>query len=120
MTLIMRVDSTSGGAARIRGNSDAQEPQALPHHNPTLQQEGADLIDDAGALTDQPLTHPVQRLQVELIGGLCRYEPHGWALDRLSDCLRIAKVVLLSLRVRPHILRRHQPGIVTERFEFTT
>src|SRR5215471_9689061 len=37
-----------------------QEAQALPNGNPTLQQEGADLIDDAGALTDQPLTHTVQ------------------------------------------------------------
>jgi hypothetical protein len=36
--------------------------QALPNGNPTLQQEGADLIDDAGALTDQPLTHTVQSL----------------------------------------------------------
>jgi hypothetical protein len=35
-----------------------------------LQQEGADLIDDAGALTDQSLAHPVQRLQVELVGAL--------------------------------------------------
>jgi hypothetical protein len=28
------------------------------------------LIDDAGALTDQPLTHPVQGLQVELLDSL--------------------------------------------------
>src|ERR1700745_2306790 len=32
---------------------------------PALQQESADLIDDAGALTDQSLAHPMQRLQVE-------------------------------------------------------
>jgi hypothetical protein len=35
----------------------AQEAKALPHGNATLQQEGADLIDDAGALSGQPLTH---------------------------------------------------------------
>src|SRR5258705_3770204 len=32
--------------------------------------EGADLIDDARALTDKPLAHPVQRLQVELVAVL--------------------------------------------------
>src|SRR5712692_3027009 len=48
----------------------AQEPQPLPHGNTALQQEGADLIDDAGALADQTRAHPVQRLQVELFGSL--------------------------------------------------
>jgi hypothetical protein len=43
---------------------------SLPHRNAALQQEGADLIDDAGPLADQPLSHPVQCLQVELVGGL--------------------------------------------------
>ncbi len=32
----------------------AQESQTLPHRNAALQKEGADLIDDAGALADQP------------------------------------------------------------------
>jgi hypothetical protein len=40
----------------------------LPYRDSALQQEGADLIDDARALTDKPLAHPVQRLQVELVG----------------------------------------------------
>src|ERR1019366_8775494 len=53
----------------------AQKPLSLPHRNAALQQEGADLIDDAGALADQALTHTVQRLQVELICGLRRHEP---------------------------------------------
>jgi hypothetical protein len=42
----------------------------LTRGNATIQQEGTDLIGDAGALADQPLTHPVQRLQIELIGVL--------------------------------------------------
>ncbi len=92
-----------------------QEPLSLPHRNAALQQEGADLIDDAGALADQSLTHPVQCLQVELIGGLRRHELHRRTLHRLGDRLRIAEVVLLSLRIGPHVLRRHQPGIVAKR-----
>jgi len=38
----------------------------LPHGNAALQQEGANLVDDTGALADQSLTHAVKRLQVEL------------------------------------------------------
>jgi hypothetical protein len=51
--------------------------------NATLQQEGPDLIDDASVLTDQPLTHAVERLQIELLGG-CRDELHCRAPDRLG------------------------------------
>jgi hypothetical protein len=40
----------------------------LPYRDPTLQQKGTNLVDDAGALSDKPLTHPVQRLKVELLG----------------------------------------------------
>src|SRR6516165_4192930 len=97
----------------------AQEAQALPNGNPTLQQEGADLIDDAGALTDQPLTHTVQSLQVELLGGLGCDELHRRALHRLGDCLGIAEVVLLPPRVGAHILGWHQPSVVAKRCEFT-
>src|SRR5262249_48706105 len=85
----------------------AQEAQALTHRKAALQQEGADLIDDASALTNQPLTHAVERLQVELLGALRRDELHGRALHRLSDGLRIAAIVLLSLRIRAAVLRRH-------------
>jgi hypothetical protein len=38
--------------------------QALPHRDAALQQEGADLIDDAGALAHQSLAHPMQRLEL--------------------------------------------------------
>src|SRR5215831_21017866 len=41
-----------------------------------LQQEGADLIDNAGTLTDQSLTHAVERPRVELLGGPGPDEPH--------------------------------------------
>src|SRR5580692_7246518 len=60
----------------------------------------------------------MESLQVELFGGLSRHKLHRGALDRLSDCLRVAEVVLLSLGIWPYVLRRHQPGIVAESFEF--
>jgi hypothetical protein len=119
-------DPNHAGRQDIRGCSQdarqlgAQEALSLPHSNAALQQEGADLIDDAGALTDQPLSHPVQRLQIELIGGLRRHELHRWPLHRFGNRLRVAEVVLLSLRVWPHVLRRHQPGIVTKHLKPAT
>ena len=75
--------------------------------NAPLQEEGAYLIDDAGALADQAFAHPMESLQVVLFGRLSRHKLHRGALDRLSDCLRVAKVVLLSLRVGAHVLGRH-------------
>src|ERR1700732_1885403 len=67
-----------------------QGTQALPHGDAPLQQERTDLIDDAGTLTGQSLAHAVQRLQVELVGGLGRDELHGRALDSLGDGFRIS------------------------------
>jgi len=49
------------------------------------------LVDDAGALADQPLTHPMQRLQIELLGRLGGDEFHRRALYRLGDCFGVAK-----------------------------
>jgi hypothetical protein len=68
----------------------------LPYRNAALQQEGTDLIDDAGALIDQPLSHPVHCLQVELIGGLGGDELHRWPLHRLGDRLGIAESFFCS------------------------
>ena len=68
---------------------------------------------------DQPLTHTVQRLQVELLSSLRSDELHRRALHRLGDRFSVAEVILLSLAVRPHVFRRHQPGIVTKRLEPT-
>jgi hypothetical protein len=70
--------------------------QPLPHRNAPLEQEGADLIDDAGTLTDQALADAVQGLQVKLVCGLGRNELHGRALYRLGNRLRITEVVRTS------------------------
>ena len=88
-----------GESASVRKNPrqlGAQETQPLPYRNAPFQQEGADLIDDARALTDKPLAHPVQRLQVELVGRLGCDELHGWTLHRFGDCFCITIVVLLA------------------------
>ena len=62
----------------------------------------------------------MQRLQVELIGGLRRHKLHRWPLHRLGDRLRVAEIVLLSLRIGANVLRRHQPGIVIKALDLAT
>ena len=39
------------------------------------------------------------------------------SLHRLGDRLGVAKVVLLSLRIRAHILHQHQPCVVPKHLE---
>jgi hypothetical protein len=91
----------------------------LPHGDATLQQEGADLNDGASALTDQPLTHAVKRLRIELLGGLCRDELHGRALHCHSDGLRIAEIVFLPLRIGAHVLRQYQASVMPKHSQLT-
>src|SRR6516165_6663388 len=94
--------------------------QPLPHCDAPLQQEGADLIDDAGALAHQSLTHPMQGLQIELVGGLGGDELHRRTLHRLRDRFRIAVVILFAFGIRAHVFRRHQPSIVAKRLKLAT
>ena len=96
----------------------AQEADTLAHGDPAFQHEGANLVDDAGALRHQPLAHPMQRLQVQLLRGLGRHELHRRALHGFGNRFGIVEVVLLSLAIGADILGRHQPGIVTKRCEF--
>ena len=51
-----------------------------------------------------------------MLSSLRRHELHRWPLHRLGNRLRVAEVVLLSLRVGPQVLW-HQPGIVTKRLK---
>jgi hypothetical protein len=47
------------------------------------------LIDDAGALTDQPLAHAMQRLQVKLVGGLATNFMVGrWTASAIASASR--------------------------------
>ena len=74
-----------------------QEPQALPHGDAAIEEKVADLIDDARALANQPLPHPMERLEVELIGGLRSPQTSSSVrLHRFGDCLSVAEVILLS------------------------
>ena len=90
----------------------------MAHGDPAFQHEGTNLVDDAGALRHQPLAHPMQRLQIQLLRGLGRHELHRRALHGFGNRFGIIEVVLLSLAIGADIFGRHQPGIVTQRCEF--
>jgi hypothetical protein len=62
----------------------------------------------------------MQRLQVELIGGLGGDEFHGWPLHCLGNRFGIAEVVLLAFAVGAHVFRRHQSGVVAKRLKLAT
>jgi hypothetical protein len=55
----------------------------------------------------------MQRLQIELVGRLGGDELHRGALHRLGDRFRVAKVVLLPLRIGANVFRGHQASIMT-------
>src|SRR5215468_9490325 len=98
------------------GTRPSQAPKSRPFENaspvPIAATIALEMIGPmpgtASALTDQPLTQAVERLQIELLGGLCRDELHGRALHCLGDRLGIPEVILLSLGIGAHALRRHQ------------
>jgi hypothetical protein len=96
----------------------AQEAGTLSYRDPALQQEGTNLVDDAGALADQPLTHSMQRLQGELLGCLGGNKFHRRTLYRLRDRLAVAEVILLPFCIWADVFRRHQPRIMAERLQF--
>jgi hypothetical protein len=66
-------------AARFEGSAVLAEQQ---RHVPA--ERRTDLVDDAGALAHQPLSHAVHRLKVQLIHGLGRNELHCRALHRFG------------------------------------
>src|ERR1700752_4217357 len=67
------------------GQFRAQEADTLAHRDPAFQHEGANLVDDAGALRHQPLAHPMQCLHIQLLRGLGRHELHRRALHGFGN-----------------------------------
>jgi hypothetical protein len=96
MTRNMRGDRASVRVAKMVGGS-VKEADTLAHGDPAFQHESANLVDDAGALRHQPLAHPMQRLQIELLRGLGRHELHRRALHGFGNRFGIVEVVLLPL-----------------------
>jgi hypothetical protein len=79
-----------------------------------FERKGTDLIDDGGALTDEPFSDAMQRLEVALVAGLDGDEFHRRAPYGLGNRFGVIEIVLLSLSIRTDILRGHQPSVVAE------
>ena len=88
-------------------------PLALRRDQASLQQNGAQLIDQSGPLTDQTVPRPMKGLHIELVLALQFDKAHRWSRRRLRDPLGVAIVVLLPLDVGSNIFRRHQPNEVS-------
>ena len=66
-----------------------------------------------GAAMHQAVTHPMHRLQIELILRLDRYEAHVLLGHRLGDRLGIDEVVLVRLAIRFYELCGNQSHLVS-------
>ena len=87
-------------------------PLALRRDHPSLQQNGAQLIDQSGSLPDQPVSRSMQRLHVKLVLALQFDKAHRRPRRRFRDPFGVPIVVLLRLDIGPDIFRRHQPDSV--------
>jgi hypothetical protein len=91
----------------------AQLRRSATEGDASFQQKAANLVDDCRAPCDEPVAHPVQRLQVQLLVGLDGHEAHVLPRYRLGDGFGIEKVILVRLEKGLHELRRNQPRIMS-------
>jgi hypothetical protein len=85
---------------------------SLQHRDAALEQHSTNLVDHRGAAPHPALAHSVQRLQIQLIVRLDRYEAHTWPSHGFGDGFRINVVVLVRLHIRLYILGWHQAHIM--------
>jgi hypothetical protein len=98
-----------------RGQALLELPAALRHRYAALEEQRPHLVDERSAPRHQPLSDPMQRLQVELRLALKRHEAHRRPLRRLGRCFAVPVVILVVLDVGAHVLGRHQPHLVSLR-----
>ena len=79
------VEVLLGGSARRPWRGDT-----------AFERKGTDLLDDGGALTDEPFSDAMQRLEIALVAGLDGDEFHHRALHGLGNRFRVIEIVLLS------------------------
>ena len=65
---------------------------SLAHRNAVLEEKAAKLVDHCCPIADQPRTHTMQRLQVQLIVSLYRNAARRRALHSLRDRVGVQKV----------------------------
>jgi hypothetical protein len=118
LTVSEIISAADGGP--IRSQEALELPLALRRDMPTLQQGGAELIDQSRPLADQPISRPMERLNVELILTFHVDEPHRRTGGRFGDPFSVAIVVLLRLGIGSDIFWRHQRYVVAMSGEHTT
>jgi hypothetical protein len=80
--------------------------------NAALEEEATKLIDDRGAMANEPAADPMQGLKIELLGALDWHKPHGRPLHRLCNGLGVA--ILLPFPEGLHVLSWDQPDVMAD------
>src|SRR5262249_273813 len=92
----------------------AWSPPLWPNHA-ELGQMSAQSVHQTRTLAHQPLPATVQKHGSLLVRRLDRHKTHRRAPNSLANRFRIGGIVLIALDVRLHVLRRHQPHLVSKR-----
>src|SRR6202051_1561591 len=93
----------------------AKERRSLPDNDAAVQKKAANLIDRCSSVADQARPHPVQRLQIQLLGGLGWNKASRWPLHSLGYRMGLSEIILVHLPKRLRIRGRKLPHVVTAR-----
>ena len=100
-----RAQSRSALLIHQHGQELLELPLALRRDHSSLQQNGAQLIDQSRPLADQSVPRPMQGLHVKLVLALQSDKAHRRPGRRFRNPLGVAIVVLLRLDVGPDVFR---------------
>ena len=96
------------------------EPFAsLRRHNTELSHMRPQRIDHLGLLPQQKIARAMLHQPALLLGRFRPHQSHPRPANRLADRLGVSRIVFVALDVSFHILRRHQPNLVTELRQLT-
>src|SRR5262249_6624631 len=85
---------------------------SLRRHNTEFGHMRPQGIDHLGPLPHQQIARAMLHQLTLLLGRFHPYKTHAGASDRLADRLRVSGIILVTLDVSLHILRRHQTHLM--------
>jgi hypothetical protein len=92
-----------------------QAVNALGDHDPILQEQASDLIDQRGPILHEPLANAVLCLDILLLDRFDRHRRDAGAQPGFREHQRIIGVTLLPVPERHHVLRSKQADLVPNR-----
>ena len=108
------------GIVANNGDQLAHIAQAPRRHDSELRQMGPQRVYQHRALSHQLLAAAMQQRRCLLLCRLHRHKSHRRTPNRFANRFGVGGVVLITLDVRLHVLRRHQPHLVPKRAELAS